>query len=247
MDAEAILSMRGVMKRYGALAVVQGVDLDVARGERVVVCGSSGSGKSTLIKCINGLVRHDAGTIVVEGTEVSHITGSVATVRRRIGMVFQNFNLFPHLSVLENCTLGPRTICGLSRAEANSLAFAHLEQMRISSQANKRPDQLSGGQQQRVAIARALCMRPHLMLFDEPTSSLDPEMIREVLDAMGELARSGMTMVVVTHEMGFARHVADSVVYMDKGRIVEQATPKEFFTHPADERTRSFLSRTLPR
>ena len=242
-----MLSMRGVVKRYGALAVVDGVDLDVARGERVVVCGASGSGKSTLLSCINGLVRHDAGRVVVDGIELSHAAGTVLEVRQRVGMVFQQFNLFAHLSVLENCALGPRVLRGLSRAEANALAHSHLEQMRIGEQAGKRPEQLSGGQQQRVAIARALCMQPRLMLFDEPTSALDPEMIKEVLDAMIELAATGMTMIVVTHEMGFARHAADRVVYMEQGRIVEQATPEVFFTRPAVDRTRAFLSRILPR
>ena len=246
-SAIAMLTMRGVVKRYGALAVVDGVDLDVARGERVVVCGSSGSGKSTLISCINGLVRHDAGRIVVDGIEVSHERGTVAEVRLRVGMVFQQFNLFPHLSVLENCALGPRSLRGLSRVDAQALAYAHLEQMRIPEQAHKRPVQLSGGQQQRVAIARALCMQPQLMLFDEPTSALDPEMIKEVLDAMLDLAHSGMTMIVVTHEMGFARHAADRIAYMEQGRIVEAATPAMFFSHPAEERTRQFLARILPK
>ena len=237
-----MVSMRGVVKRYGALSVVDGVDLDVSRGERVVVCGPSGSGKSTLISCINGLVAHDAGRIVVDGVEVSHAAGTVAHVRLLVGMVFQQFNLFPHLTALENCALGPRLVLGLSRIDARSLAMAHLEQMRIPEQADKRPEQLSGGQQQRVAIARALCMRPRLMLFDEPTSALDPEMIKEVLDAMIALAATGMTMIVVTHEMAFARHAADRVVYMEQGRIVEQAPPELFFTQPAAEQTRTFLS-----
>jgi len=245
--APAMVTARAVVKRYGALPVVDRVDLDVARGERMVVCGPSGSGKSTLISCINGLVRHDEGSIAVDGVEVSHATGTLLEVRRRVGMVFQQFNLFPHLSAVENCMLGPRTLRRMPRTQARSLAMAHLEQMRISDQADKRPEQLSGGQQQRVAIARALCMQPDLMLFDEPTSSLDPEMIREVLDAMTELACSGMTMIVVTHEMGFARHAADHVVYMERGRIVEQATAEDFFTRAADPRTRTFLSRILSR
>ena len=245
-EAAAMVTMRGVVKRYGALAVVDRVDLDVARGERVVICGPSGSGKSTLVSCINGLVRHDEGRIVVDGIEVAHERGTVPEVRRRVGMVFQQFNLFPHLSVLENCTLGPRALRGLSRAQAQTLAYSHLEQMRIPEQAHKRPEQLSGGQQQRVAIARALCMQPQLMLFDEPTSALDPEMIKDVLDAMLELARSGMTMIVVTHEMGFARRAADRIVYMEQGRIVEAASAEAFFTHPASERTRAFLARILP-
>ena len=247
MAAETLLGMRGVRKRYGAATVLGGVDLDVARGERVVICGPSGSGKSTLISCINGLVRHDAGHIVVDGIEVSHAAGTVPDVRRRVGMVFQQFNLFSHLTALDNCTLGPRKLLGLTRAEAEARALRELERLRIPEQAHKRPEQLSGGQQQRVAIARALCMRPQLMLFDEPTSALDPEMIQEVLEAMVELAGSGMTMIVVTHEMGFARRAADRVVYMEQGAIVEEAPPERFFTQAADARTRAFLSNILAR
>jgi ABC-type polar amino acid transport system ATPase subunit len=249
MSAERapMVSIRNVVKRYGALTVVDHVDLEVARGERVVVCGPSGSGKSTLISCINGLVRHDEGQIIVDGIEVSHAAGTLPEVRARVGMVFQQFNLFPHLSALENCMLAPRTLRGLTRAQARERAMAKLERMRIPEQAHKRPEHLSGGQQQRVAIARALTLEPELMLFDEPTSALDPEMIKEVLDAMIDLARSGMSMIVVTHEMGFARHAADRVVYMEQGRIVEQARPDDFFNRPADERSRAFLSRILAR
>jgi ABC-type polar amino acid transport system ATPase subunit len=242
-----MLAMRGVRKRFGAHEAVRGVDLDVARGERVVICGPSGSGKSTLISCINGLVRHDAGQIVVDGIEVSHAAGTLPEVRRRVGMVFQQFNLFSHLSALDNCTLGPRALLGLTRVQALARAHAELARLRIPEQAMKRPDQLSGGQQQRVAIARALCMRPALMLFDEPTSALDPEMIQEVLDAMTALATSGMTMIVVTHEMGFARRAADRVVYMESGAVVEAAPPADFFERPGDPRTRAFLSKILAR
>jgi len=242
-----MVTLRGVVKRYGALAVVDGVSLDVAAGERVVICGPSGSGKSTLVSCINGLVRHDEGRIVVDGIEVSHSAGTLPAVRARVGMVFQQFNLFPHLSALDNCALGPRTLRGLSRAQANALAMTHLERMHITEQAHKWPAQLSGGQQQRVAIARALCMQPALLLFDEPTSALDPEMIKEVLDVMIDLAQSGVTMIVVTHEMSFARHAANRVVYMEQGRIIEQGSPEQFFTRAADERTRAFLSRILTR
>jgi polar amino acid transport system ATP-binding protein/general L-amino acid transport system ATP-binding protein len=246
MDAgETMVSMRGVVKRFGAHTAVDAVDLDVRRGEKVVICGSSGSGKSTLIGCINGLVRHDAGSIVVDGIEVSHREGTVPSVRERVGMVFQQFNLFSHLSVLDNCTLALRVVKKIASAQASQIALRHLEQMRISEQAAKRPSQLSGGQQQRVAIARALCLQPALMLFDEPTSALDPEMIKEVLDSMRDLAATGMTMIVVTHEMGFARHVADRIVYMEAARIVEQAPPETFFNQPAQQRTREFIDRIL--
>lgn len=240
-----MLTMRGVTKRFGQLAALDGIDLDVARGERVVVCGGSGSGKSTLVQCVNGLVTHDAGTIVVDGLEVSHAAGSLPEIRRAVGMVFQQFNLFPHLSILQNCTLGLRLVRRLPRAECDARAMALLERLDIAEQAGKFPAALSGGQQQRVAIARALALEPRLMLFDEPTSALDPEMIREVLDTMVALARSGMTMIVVTHEMGFAREVADRVVYMDRGRIVEQAPPREFFSAPREARTRAFLDQIL--
>jgi len=246
-QALPMLEMRGVTKRFGRLAALDGVDLEVARGERVVVCGASGSGKSTLVQCVNGLVAHDAGSIVVDGTEVSHAQGSLPEIRRAVGMVFQQFNLFPHLSVLENCTLGLRLVRHLPQAECESRAMALLKRLGVAEQAAKFPAALSGGQQQRVAIARALVLEPRLMLFDEPTSALDPEMIREVLDTMVALARSGMTMIVVTHEMGFAREVADRVVYMDHGRIVEQGPPAEFFSAPREARTRAFLDRILRR
>ncbi|WP_282525747.1 amino acid ABC transporter ATP-binding protein [Bradyrhizobium sp. Arg816] len=246
-ETNDLATLRGIVKRYGTQTVLDDVSLDVAVGERLVLCGPSGSGKSTLISCINGLVRHDQGKIVVDGIEVSHRSGTLPAVRSRVGMVFQQFNLFPHLTVLENCTLGPRKLRGLSRAESDALAVAQLKRMRIVDQAHKRPSQLSGGQQQRVAIARALCMQPALMLFDEPTSSLDPEMVKEVLDVMIEMAHSGMTMIVVTHEMGFARQAADRVVFMDQGRIVEQGPPERFFNSAVDARTRAFLSRILAR
>ena len=242
---DTMVVMRGVVKRFGDHIAVDAVDLDVRRGEKVVICGPSGSGKSTLIGCINGLVRHDAGRIVVDGIEVSHRDGTVPAVRERVGMVFQQFNLFSHLSVIDNCTLAMRVVKKLPPAQALQIAQRQLEHMRIADQAAKRPSQLSGGQQQRVAIARALCLQPALMLFDEPTSALDPEMIKEVLDAMRDLAATGMTMVVVTHEMGFARHVADRILYMEAGRIVEQAPPEQFFNHPAQQRTREFIARTL--
>jgi len=244
-EAVPLLRLRGVTKRYRAIVALDGVDLDVAAGERVVVCGASGSGKSTLVQCVNGLVRHDAGTITLDGIEVSHALGTLPEVRARVAMVFQQFNLFPHLTALENCTLGPRRVRGLGLRDAEALAMVHLERLRIPEQARKYPAELSGGQQQRVAIARALAMEPRLMLFDEPTSALDPEMIREVLDVMLDLAHAGMTMVVVTHEMGFAREAADRVVFMDHGRIVEQAPPERFFAAPQNARTRTFLADVL--
>jgi ABC-type polar amino acid transport system ATPase subunit len=240
-----IVRLRGVNKWFGQLHVLRDIDLDVLRGQRVVVCGPSGSGKSTLIRCINRLEPHDEGEIIVDGITLDEDTRNIAAIRREVGMVFQQFNLFPHLSVLENCTLPQIRNRGTPRAQAEANAMAYLERVHIPEQARKFPAQLSGGQQQRVAIARSLCMEPKLMLFDEPTSALDPEMIQEVLDVMVELAQSGMTMVVVTHEMGFARRVADSVVFMDAGRIVEQAPPARIFTQPAEERTRAFLGRIL--
>ena len=242
--APAMVSVRGVIKRYGAFTALDEVDLDVARGERVVICGPSGSGKSTLISCLNGLVRHDAGRVVVDGIEVSYDGGTYSAVRQRVGMVFQQFNLFPHMTVLENCLLGPR-VHGRDPKRSRELALSTLAQMRMDDQLHKRPAQLSGGQQQRAAIARALTMQPELMLFDEPTSSLDPELVHEVLDAMRALATTGMTMIVVTHEMGFARAVADRIVYMEAGRIVEQAGAEAFFTRPQNEGARLFLSRVL--
>ncbi|MFN0187006.1 MAG: amino acid ABC transporter ATP-binding protein [Aquabacterium sp.] len=241
----AILDLQGVHKWFGAAHVLRGIDLQVARGERVVVCGPSGSGKSTLIRCINRLEAHDLGRIVVDGIELDDDLRHVDAIRREVGMVFQQFNLFPHLSVLENCVLPQVRNRGTPRAQATERAMALLERVRIPEQAAKFPAQLSGGQQQRVAIARSLCMEPKVMLFDEPTSALDPEMITEVLDVMVDLAGSGMTMIVVTHEMGFARRVADRVVFMDAGRIVEQGPPARLFDQPAQERTRAFLSRIL--
>ena len=240
-----IIEMRGVNKWFGALHVLCDVDLDVRQGERVVICGPSGSGKSTLIRCINRLEQHDEGSIVVDGIKLDDDGAHVTAIRREVGMVFQNFNLFPHLSVLENCTLPQIRARGISRADAEAKAMQYLGRVQIPEQAGKYPAQLSGGQQQRVAIARSLCMEPKVMLFDEPTSALDPEMIKEVLDVIVDLAQSGMTMVVVTHEMGFARKVADRVVFMDGGRIIEQAPPAELFGNPKSERTQKFLSKIL--
>jgi ABC-type polar amino acid transport system ATPase subunit len=240
-----IVAMREVSKRYGPLTVLDRVSLEIARGERIVICGPSGSGKSTLVSCINGLVDHDAGHIVVDGIEVSRAAGTLPAVRRRVAMVFQQFNLFPHLTALENCTVGPELTLGIGRAEARTAALALLERVRIPEQAHKYPAQLSGGQQQRVAIARALAMRPQVMLFDEPTSALDPEMIREVLDVMVELADTGITMIVVTHEMGFAREVAHRILFMESGRVLQDDPPGRFFAAPATERARDFLSHVL--
>ena len=234
-----------VDKWFGALHVLRNVSMEVASGERVVVCGPSGSGKSTMIRCINRLEAHQKGRIVVDGTELSDDTRALDTVRREVGMVFQSFNLFPHLTILENCTLAPIHVRKMKRAEAEALAMEFLGRVRIPEQANRHPAQLSGGQQQRVAIARALCMRPKIMLFDEPTSALDPEMIKEVLDVMIELAESGMTMVCVTHEMGFARQVADRVVFMDQGEIVESGPPARIFAAPETDRLKTFLSQIL--
>ena len=241
--ANPILILDQVHKSYGAQHVLRGVSLTVTEGERVVICGPSGSGKSTMIRCINRLESHERGRILVDGVELSDNARDLQRVRQEVGMVFQSFNLFPHLSILENCTLAPIRVRGLKRAEAEALAMTLLERVRIPEQAHKYPAQLSGGQQQRVAIARALCMTPKVMLFDEPTSALDPEMIQEVLDVMLELARSGMTMLCVTHEMGFARQVADRVVFMDQGEIVETSAPGAFFGAPRTDRLRGFLSR----
>jgi general L-amino acid transport system ATP-binding protein len=237
--------MTGVGKRYGDFEALKNVDLEVALGEKIVICGPSGSGKSTLIRCVNGLEKHDRGRIVVDGTELSGDLRQVEKIRSEVGMVFQGFNLFPHLSVLDNLCLAPQWVRRMARAEAEERALALLERVRIKEQARKYPGQLSGGQQQRVAIARALAMNPRIMLFDEPTSALDPEMVKEVLDVMTELACGGMTMLVVTHEMGFARAVADRVIFMDRGEIVEEAPPQEFFTNARHERTRAFLSQIL--
>ena len=243
--AQPIIRLEGVAKFFGTFQALKDVDLEVALGERMVVCGPSGSGKSTLIRCINRLEEHDAGRITVDGTELDDDTRHIAKIRAEIGMVFQQFNLFPHLTVLRNLTLAPMRTRGLGRKEAEETARHYLARVRIPEQADKYPAQLSGGQQQRVAIARSLCMRPKIMLFDEPTSALDPEMIKEVLDVMVELANEGMTMIVVTHEMGFAREVADTMVFMDEGQIVEKAPPARFFAAPASERARLFLGRIL--
>jgi ABC-type polar amino acid transport system ATPase subunit len=242
-----IIQMSGVTKWYGDVQVLKDIDFTVARGERVVICGPSGSGKSTMIRCINRLEEHRDGRIMVNGVELDHSTRNVDVVRRDVGMVFQQFNLFPHLTVLQNLTIAPRKIRGATRQEADEVARYFLERVRISEQADKYPNQLSGGQQQRVAIARALCMKPQIMLFDEPTSALDPEMIQEVLDVMVGLAREGMTMVCVTHEMGFARTVADRVVFMDAGRIIEEGVPADFFSDPKQDRTRAFLKQIMHR
>lgn len=239
------IEMTGVNKWFGAFQVLKQIDLSVKRGERIVICGPSGSGKSTLIRCINRLEEHQQGRIIVNGIELNHDLKRIDEVRAEVGMVFQSFNLFPHLTILENCTLAPIWVRKLPRAQAHDVAMNYLERVQIADQAHKFPGQLSGGQQQRVAIARALCMSPEIMLFDEPTSSLDPEMIKEVLDVMIGLAGDGMTMLCVTHEMGFARTVADRVIFMDAGQIVEENAPEEFFNHPQHPRTREFLSQIL--
>src|ERR1700675_2668410 len=234
-----------VNKWYGMMHVLRDVSLTIAEKERVVVCGPSGSGKSTMIRCINRLETHQEGHIIVDGTELTDDTRALDTIRREVGMVFQSFNLFPHLTILENCTLAPIWVRKMPKAQAEELAMTYLSRVKIPEQAKKYPGQLSGGQQQRVAIARALCMSPRIMLFDEPTSALDPEMIKEVLDVMVDLAQSGMTMLCVTHEMGFARQVANRVIFMDQGQIIEQNSPKEFFERPKSERTKLFLSQIL--
>ncbi|GLR55079.1 amino acid ABC transporter ATP-binding protein [Shinella yambaruensis] len=240
-----IIVLEKMNKFYGTYHALKDVDLTIAKGEKVVVCGPSGSGKSTMIRCINRLEEHDSGRIVVGGQELTDDEKKIDLVRREVGMVFQSFNLFPHMTVLENLTLAPRLVRKMATGEAEAIAMKYLTRVRIPDQANKYPSQLSGGQQQRVAIARALCMNPEVMLFDEPTSALDPEMISEVLDVMTDLAREGMTMVCVTHEMGFARSVADRIVFMDQGEIVEVSTPAEFFAAPKSERARTFLGQIL--
>jgi len=245
-DAPPIISLRDVTKLFGTFKALDEVSLDVSEGERVVVCGPSGSGKSTLIRCVNRLEKHDAGEITLDGITLGNTRESTKIIADTVGMVFQQFNLFPHLTVLDNLTLGPVRSRGINEADAKALAMKYLERVKIPEQAEKFPRHLSGGQQQRVAIARALCMEPRVMLFDEPTSALDPEMINEVLDVMAELAGSGMTMICVTHEMGFARRVADTMVFMDKGRIVETAPPEKFFTAPESERCQEFLKQILP-
>ena len=244
-EGDFSIIMRGVHKWYGQFHVLKNINLEVSWGERIVVCGPSGSGKSTLIRCINRLEDHQKGDIFVDGIEISHDLKNIDTVRREVGMVFQHFNLFPHLTVLENCTLAPIWVRKTPLAEANSTAMEYLERVKIPEQAHKYPGQLSGGQQQRVAIARSLCMKPRIMLFDEPTSALDPEMIKEVLDVMIQLAGEGITMICVTHEMGFARTVADRVIFMDEGEIIEENSPDDFFLNPQHERTKLFLSQIL--
>ena len=240
-----IITLSDVNKWYGDFHALKDITLEVTKGEKVVVAGPSGSGKSTMIRCINRLEEHQSGKIVVDGVELNDSTAAIETVRRDVGMVFQQFNLFPHLTVLQNLTLAPIQVRKMARKEAEELAMQYLERVRIPHQAGKYPGQLSGGQQQRVAIARALCMKPNVMLFDEPTSALDPEMIKEVLDVMTGLAETGMTMVCVTHEMGFAQRVADRVVFMADGRIVEMNTPHELFNNPREERTRQFLDQII--
>ena len=243
--AEAIISIRHVHKWYGDFHVLKDINLTVARGERLVICGPSGSGKSTLIRCINRLEAHQRGKIVVDNVELTDDLKRIDAVRREVGMLFQNFNLFPHLTIMENCTLAPIWVRKTPESEARHTAMQYLERVRIPDQAEKYPGQLSGGQQQRAAIARCLCMNPKIMLFDEPTSALDPEMIKEVLDVMVDLAKTGMTMICVTHEMGFARTVADRVVFMDGGEIIEENTPEDFFSCPQSDRAKLFLGQIL--
>jgi general L-amino acid transport system ATP-binding protein len=242
---EVMIAMEGVHKWFGQFHVLKDINLTVHKGERIVICGPSGSGKSTLIRCINRLEEHQQGSIQVDGIELNQDLKHIEQIRREVGMVFQHFNLFPHLTVLENLTLAPIWVRKMPRAQAEEVAMQYLERVRIPEQAKKYPGQLSGGQQQRVAIARSLCMNPKVMLFDEPTSALDPEMIKEVLEVMIELARSGMTMLCVTHEMGFARTVANRVIFMDRGEIVEQNDPESFFNNPRSDRTKLFLSQIL--
>ena len=240
-----IIELKKVNKWFDKFQVLKDIDLEVAPQEKIVICGPSGSGKSTLIRCINRLEEHQKGTIIVDGNELTENTKNIEAIRAEVGMVFQQFNLFPHLSILDNCTLAPIWVKKMPKKEAEELAMKQLEQVQIADQAQKFPGQLSGGQQQRCAIARALCMEPKIMLFDEPTSALDPEMSKEVLDAMVNLAKAGMTMIVVTHEMGFAKEVADEVIFMDEGMIVEKANTKEFFANPKSDRTKLFLSQIL--
>ena len=244
-EGQPMIRLADVHKWYGEFHVLRALNLDVGKGQKFVVCGPSGSGKSTMIRCINRLEEHQRGSIVVDGIELTADVKNVDAIRREVGMVFQHFNLFPHLTILENLALAPMWVRNVPRAEAEETAMHYLRRVRIPEQAKKYPGQLSGGQQQRVAIARALCMKPKIMLFDEPTSALDPEMVKEVLDVMVELANEGMTMMCVTHEMGFARAVADAVIFMDRGEIVEMGPPKEFFAAPREERTRNFLNQIL--
>ncbi len=240
-----IITLKSVNKWYGDFHALKDIELSVKTKEKIVICGPSGSGKSTLIRCINRLEKHQEGTIIVDGNELSEDTKDIEKIRAEVGMVFQQFNLFPHLSILENCTLAPIWVKKIPKKQAEELAMANLKRVQITDQALKFPGQLSGGQQQRAAIARALCMEPKIMLFDEPTSALDPEMIKEVLDVMVDLAKEGMTMIVVSHEMGFAKEVADNMIFMDEGRIVERAKTKEFFENPKSDRTKLFLSQIL--
>jgi general L-amino acid transport system ATP-binding protein len=245
MSAEHVIELNGVHKWYGEFHVLKDINLTVKKGERIVICGPSGSGKSTAIRCINHLEEHQRGQIIVDGTELTGDLKHIEQVRKEVGMVFQHFNLFPHLSIIENLTLAPIWVKKVTKAEAEETAMKYLERVKIPEQAFKYPGQLSGGQQQRVAIARSLCMNPKVMLFDEPTSALDPEMISEVLDVMIELAEDGMTMICVTHEMGFAKKVANRVIFMDQGEIVEENEPNEFFNNPQNERTQMFLSQII--
>ena len=243
--SDTIIKINNMNKWFGDFQVLKDINLEVQQKQKIVVCGPSGSGKSTLIRCINRLEEHQEGNIIVDGNELTEDTKDIEKIRAEVGMVFQQFNLFPHLSILDNCTLAPIWVKKRPKKEAEELAMKQLEQVQIADQATKFPGQLSGGQQQRCAIARALCMEPKIMLFDEPTSALDPEMIKEVLDAMVDLAKAGMTMIVVTHEMGFAKEVADEVIFMDEGMIVERAPTKDFFANPKNERTKLFLSQIL--
>ena len=243
--SENIIQMEKVSKWFGDFQALKDIDLEVAQKQKIVVCGPSGSGKSTLIRCINRLEEHQHGKIIIDGIELTENTKNIEQIRAEVGMVFQQFNLFPHLSILDNCTLAPIWVKKIPKLKAEELALKQLESVKITDQAKKFPGQLSGGQQQRAALARALCMEPKIMLFDEPTSALDPEMIKEVLDAMVALAKAGMTMIVVTHEMGFAKEVADEVIFMDEGMIVEKAETKEFFANPKSDRTKLFLSQIL--
>ena len=245
IEDEVMISMQAVNKWYGDFHVLKDINLSVKKGERIVVCGPSGSGKSTMIRCINRLEEHQQGQIIVNGTELTSDVKNIEEVRREVGMCFQHFNLFPHLTILENLTLAPMWVRKIPKAEAEATAMHYLERVKIPDQAKKYPGQLSGGQQQRVAIARSLCMKPKIMLFDEPTSALDPEMIAEVLDVMVGLAEEGMTMICVTHEMGFARKVADRVIFMDAGQVIEENNPQDFFDNPENERTKLFLSQIL--
>ena len=243
--SDTIIQIKDVNKWFGDFQVLKDINLNVEKNKKIVVCGPSGSGKSTLIRCINRLEEHQQGSIIVDGNELTEDTKNIEQIRAEVGMVFQQFNLFPHLSILDNCTLAPVWVKKMPKKDAENLAMKHLEKVQIADQAHKFPGQLSGGQQQRCAIARALCMEPKIMLFDEPTSALDPEMIKEVLDAMVNLAKAGMTMIVVTHEMGFAKEVADEVIFMDEGMIVEKAATNEFFANPKSDRTKLFLSQIL--